>query len=179
MTCSICLSDISENKIILNCEHEFHFNCLNEWINRNNSCPLCRKTTVNHRLIRYCHVYDNISNDNKLNYVVNNNIIENRILNNNILNRITEEEIFILKNILKFNIHNPIFNIENIKNDYYYLVISNNNHIIIGKLDIKTNNIVKLVNSIFLYRINGYINSSNSKLININLNKDLIYLLSY
>ena len=114
-----------------------------------------------------------------MNYVVNNNIIENRILNNNILNRITEEEIFILKNILKFNIHNPIFNIENIKNDYYYLVISNNNHIIIGKLDIKTNNIVKLVNSIFLYRINGYINSSNSKLININLNKDLVYLLSY
>ena len=68
MTCSICLSDIFENKIILICDHEFHFNCLNEWINRNNSCPLCRKTTVNNRLIRYCHVFDNLSNDNKLNY---------------------------------------------------------------------------------------------------------------
>ncbi len=39
-TCSICL----ENNVNCetNCSHHFHAACLSQWINKNNSCPLCR-----------------------------------------------------------------------------------------------------------------------------------------
>ena len=43
--CSICLTayeitdDIYESKA---CKHNFHFRCINRWLNINPSCPLCR-----------------------------------------------------------------------------------------------------------------------------------------
>lgn len=41
--CSICLAPIKKNKKNeLNCNHIFHNNCINEWLKKNNSCPLCR-----------------------------------------------------------------------------------------------------------------------------------------
>ena len=43
-TCAICLDVILEknNKSIDACKHVFHEDCLNMWLERNRSCPMCR-----------------------------------------------------------------------------------------------------------------------------------------
>ena len=41
--CSICFDNISDStKKSLNCDHNFHINCINTWLVENNTCPLCR-----------------------------------------------------------------------------------------------------------------------------------------
>jgi len=42
--CSICLEKIHSNPNITICNHKFHRNCLNQWLNHNNTCPMCRTT---------------------------------------------------------------------------------------------------------------------------------------
>lgn len=46
--CSICLTpfEIGEMLISLSCDkrHSFHASCIREWLQRQNSCPLCQKT---------------------------------------------------------------------------------------------------------------------------------------
>ena len=44
-TCAICFEDFNkENKIIrLKCNHNFHIECIKEWLcNSSNCCPLCK-----------------------------------------------------------------------------------------------------------------------------------------
>ena len=45
--CVICLENIN-NKIstILDCSHKFHIICLNEWVLKSNSCPLCNGNII-------------------------------------------------------------------------------------------------------------------------------------
>lgn len=44
MTCPICLENIDkEEQVLLNCNHKFHFDCFQKWIEHNISCPYCRK----------------------------------------------------------------------------------------------------------------------------------------
>jgi len=38
--CSICLQEMTEKTVLLECTHEFHLECLSNITN--NSCPLCR-----------------------------------------------------------------------------------------------------------------------------------------
>ena len=42
--CSICLEhyQIGEQKKILPCFHNFHENCVDQWLTRNGSCPICK-----------------------------------------------------------------------------------------------------------------------------------------
>ena len=40
--CSICLDDSNENVKTLLCGHKFHKDCIEEWLNREESCPMCR-----------------------------------------------------------------------------------------------------------------------------------------
>ena len=42
--CSICLENIkySEGSFLNECEHIFHKNCLNNWLETNTTCPNCR-----------------------------------------------------------------------------------------------------------------------------------------
>jgi hypothetical protein len=40
--CSICLLELNKDIKTLKCEHNFHKKCIDEWINTNNVCPLCR-----------------------------------------------------------------------------------------------------------------------------------------
>lgn len=42
--CPICLDEkkIAEEWTKLLCEHEFHYKCITEWLNKNRSCPICR-----------------------------------------------------------------------------------------------------------------------------------------
>jgi len=41
--CSICMEMIERtDKKTLNCNHDFHTDCVNRWLTSNNTCPLCR-----------------------------------------------------------------------------------------------------------------------------------------
>jgi len=44
VVCTICIMNIEDGDRIgaLPCEHEFHVDCLKEWIKRKNVCPLCQ-----------------------------------------------------------------------------------------------------------------------------------------
>lgn len=45
-TCSVCLEDNVENMgelSELSCKHNFHTNCIKEWLKNCMTCPLCRK----------------------------------------------------------------------------------------------------------------------------------------
>ena len=43
--CPICLGQIKPNQVgtSTQCEHRFHSACLEEWLSRNNNCPVCRE----------------------------------------------------------------------------------------------------------------------------------------
>lgn len=45
---SICLTNLKQHEVlrILLCDHYYHKNCIDEWLNKNNVCPNCRKSNV-------------------------------------------------------------------------------------------------------------------------------------
>lgn len=47
-SCSICLDDYSKgNRVgVLSCGHNYHKDCIYQWLGMNKSCPLCRETNV-------------------------------------------------------------------------------------------------------------------------------------
>ena len=47
-TCSVCLDEFKDEDVLikLNCEHIFHKDCLEPWLNDNRNCPLCRRNIV-------------------------------------------------------------------------------------------------------------------------------------
>jgi hypothetical protein len=47
--CSVCLDEFKEEDVLkkLNCNHIFHKDCLEPWLNNNNrNCPLCRTDII-------------------------------------------------------------------------------------------------------------------------------------
>ena len=46
--CSVCLDELNGDKIIkfLKCEHVFHSECVDSWLSRSASCPLCREKWI-------------------------------------------------------------------------------------------------------------------------------------
>ena len=45
MDCCICLCEIIEmtdNTLLTSCNHYFHSECINTWLDTNNTCPCCR-----------------------------------------------------------------------------------------------------------------------------------------
>ena len=42
--CVICLEDLKENIVILNCKHIYHYSCIQQWFFKKKrlSCPMCR-----------------------------------------------------------------------------------------------------------------------------------------
>jgi hypothetical protein len=41
--CSICLEDNTPNEVsIFKCQHQFHEKCIENWLKKKRSCPLCR-----------------------------------------------------------------------------------------------------------------------------------------
>jgi len=48
MDCPICYSIIKDkDKIITNCNHIYHKECLDEWFKISYRCPLCRESKFN------------------------------------------------------------------------------------------------------------------------------------
>ena len=47
-SCPICLEEFKESKNIrkLKCKHIFHKNCIKEWLEKENTCPNCRKNII-------------------------------------------------------------------------------------------------------------------------------------
>lgn len=43
--CSICICNIESNEelYLCKCKNKFHKNCLGQWLENSNNCPLCRK----------------------------------------------------------------------------------------------------------------------------------------
>lgn len=44
--CAICLEDFEnkeEVRELPSCSHTFHINCIDEWLMRQGSCPICRR----------------------------------------------------------------------------------------------------------------------------------------
>ncbi len=43
-SCIICLCDyeIGENVVTISCTHSFHTDCIREWLNSHNHCPICK-----------------------------------------------------------------------------------------------------------------------------------------
>jgi len=46
--CSICLDEFNENELLfqLICNHYYHKKCINDWLQKNRSCPLCRQDLI-------------------------------------------------------------------------------------------------------------------------------------
>lgn len=62
--CVICQTDLlSESVITLSCSHTFHKECIQEWINRRNLCPLCNTIADPTKPIRKLEVEDHLSQD--------------------------------------------------------------------------------------------------------------------
>jgi len=42
--CTICLENFNENEILyeLSCKHYYHKDCIDDWLSKKNTCPLCR-----------------------------------------------------------------------------------------------------------------------------------------
>lgn len=50
--CSICLDEINQDCVkTFECNHYFHLSCLNEWVSKSSTCPVCRtKLNVIHKI---------------------------------------------------------------------------------------------------------------------------------
>ncbi|KAJ1387549.1 Zinc finger, RING-type [Sesbania bispinosa] len=45
MECSVCLTTIEEDamiRVLPNCKHVFHVDCVDMWFSSNSTCPVCR-----------------------------------------------------------------------------------------------------------------------------------------
>jgi hypothetical protein len=46
-SCSVCMAEYEENEalaMLVACGHHFHWNCINQWLEQSDTCPLCRGT---------------------------------------------------------------------------------------------------------------------------------------
>ena len=43
--CTICMSDFEENEKVkvLDCMHSYHSECIDTWLKKNTTCPVCKK----------------------------------------------------------------------------------------------------------------------------------------
>ena len=49
LTCGICLENVVEGMIVKElpgCQHQFHEDCIDEWLRRRALCPYCRREVV-------------------------------------------------------------------------------------------------------------------------------------
>ena len=46
--CTICLEHFNENELLyeLSCNHSYHKECIDDWLSKKNTCPLCRLNLI-------------------------------------------------------------------------------------------------------------------------------------
>jgi len=46
--CTICLENFNENEKLyeLSCKHYYHKDCIDDWLSKKNTCPLCRLNLI-------------------------------------------------------------------------------------------------------------------------------------
>src|SRR6185312_4554606 len=49
-TCPICLIEIESDHYITKCSHSFHQNCIEQWLTKGDTCPIC-KAIINHNYL--------------------------------------------------------------------------------------------------------------------------------
>ena len=59
--CSICFEDMDEATKINKCGHTFHHDCIKEWTEINQSCPICREDTAP-QFVQKVNLSDNYTN---------------------------------------------------------------------------------------------------------------------
>jgi hypothetical protein len=50
--CAVCQEDVGEGervRTIRQCQHGFHSSCVDRWLIKENSCPVCRRTVIKQR----------------------------------------------------------------------------------------------------------------------------------
>ena len=54
--CSICLTDIERKhkECVLKCTHIYHIQCIELWIQTQNTCPICREVIPIHYIKKQC-----------------------------------------------------------------------------------------------------------------------------
>lgn len=65
--CIICIEDILTDIEYLPCAHSFHRNCINEWMESNNTCPICKIPIFisSPEQLRIYNYYKRIEEENK------------------------------------------------------------------------------------------------------------------
>ncbi|XP_076664919.1 E3 ubiquitin-protein ligase trul-1 isoform X2 [Andrena cerasifolii] len=61
VVCSICKDQLvqTDNIFYTRCSHVFHYNCLNQWLERSKSCPQCREKVTQNRIHRLYFTFSN------------------------------------------------------------------------------------------------------------------------
>ena len=58
VNCPICYEDIKGDLCVSFCGHKFHNDCILKWQKYKNTCPLCRCTLENTRLLGDYYLYE-------------------------------------------------------------------------------------------------------------------------
>lgn len=129
MNCSICLEQINKKEFKTICGHNFHHNCIINWLIENNNCPVCRKqlnteTSKPKTLRHYVKISNSFLNDISetvqikliqiLLEIMDNNLNEEILAKNDTVEICASTKTKFTKNIYYIDIFN-------INNSVYYL----------------------------------------------------------
>ncbi|MCD9644724.1 hypothetical protein HAX54_033146 [Datura stramonium] len=71
LECAVCLSifeDVEVLRLLPKCKHAFHINCIDQWLEKHSSCPLCRHkvSADDHTLLTYSNSFRFLMNQPEL-----------------------------------------------------------------------------------------------------------------
>ncbi|XP_009612404.1 E3 ubiquitin-protein ligase ATL42-like [Nicotiana tomentosiformis] len=71
LECAVCLSrfeDVEILRLLPKCKHAFHINCIDQWLEKHSSCPLCRHkvSAEDHSLLTYSNSFRFLRNQSEL-----------------------------------------------------------------------------------------------------------------
>ncbi|KAK4344271.1 hypothetical protein RND71_037365 [Anisodus tanguticus] len=71
LECAVCLSrfeDVEILRLLPNCKHTFHINCIDKWLEKHSSCPLCRHKVSgeDNSLLTYSNSFRFLRNQSEL-----------------------------------------------------------------------------------------------------------------
>ncbi|KAJ8424691.1 hypothetical protein Cgig2_018498 [Carnegiea gigantea] len=67
LQCSVCLAEFEEIqtlRLLPKCKHGFHVECIDQWLERHSSCPLCRQRVSPEDLIAFINISTSMRSNN-------------------------------------------------------------------------------------------------------------------